>query len=314
MNLAINFDNPTPAPDCGYKAWYRRKGDTSYSTATTSGSTSGETSIGITVSAPACYEGYVKSDCCNNNLSLAAPYGVNAYSPVDVAVEVATVSEELVFQATITSTYANPYDVLIGGTFNDTSISGTTTIAYTATYPAGSITATVTLVGTPVTSEDVISAVTITAIAPVFDNGGTLQQYDAVYTPSYFQFYDGSTSGVTWDGAPTTLPSFTLDDFNITAIDLNGNATAGRLLCSWIQHSLYGDAESPYNYITLQVKDADNVIIGSLLTTPLILGLINISIPLVKANRALVPSTPFTMVARWADNTIIASKVFYLPG
>lgn len=310
MNLHISWTNPTPLPSCGFDAYYRRKGDNEYSTLATSGTTSGST---VHISAPASYEGYVKSDCCSGVVSPAAPFGVNAYSGVHIAISFTT-NPLPSYIATITSTYANPYDTLITGTFVSTNTSGATTIGYTATYPADSVIVTVVLGNSPASSSETISSPVITSISPVFNNGGSLQQFDSVDTPPYFMFYDSSTSGVTWNGSPTTLPSFTLDAFNVTSQDTNLNILAGDLLISWIQESLYLAAVSPYDYITFQVKDADNVIIGSLLTTPGTLGLVNAIIPLTKAARALIPTTPLIMVTRWGNTSLISSKSFYLPG
>lgn len=310
MHLNITWNNPVPLPSCGFDAYYRRKGDSEYSTLATSGTTSGST---VPISAPASYEGYVKSDCCSGVVSPPAPFGVNAYSGLHVAISFTT-NPIPSYIATITSSYPNPYNTLITGTFISTNTSGSTTVAYSATYPAGSITATVVLGNSPASSSETITNPLIVSIAPVFDNGGSIQQFDAVDTPPYFMFYDGSTSGVTWNGSPTTLPSFTLDAFNVTSQDSNLNILSGDLLVSWIQESLYMSAVSPYDFITFQVKDADNVIIGSLLTTPNALGLVNAVIPLTKAARALIPTTPLIMITRWGNTSLISSKSFYLPG
>jgi len=309
MNLLITWAAPTPIPSCGYTAYYRRKGDPSYLTATTSGATS----VNIPITNPASYEGYVQSNCCGNNLSLQSPWGVNKWEPINIAISRNAIQNQ--YSALITSPYANPYATYLSGTFYN----GVITVTFTSLlYPANSTTATV-LFGTadiPVT----ISNIVVTSITPAFDNSGSLQRFDAVLTPPYFVFYDGSTSGVTWLGSPATLPSFTLDTFTITAQDQSGNTTVGNLLVSWVQDFLYaatsgGTLVFPNTLVIFQVKDPGNNIIGTLTTTPGLLGVNNASITLTLANASypLTNSTQFVMICRRGNNTLISSNVFYLP-
>ncbi len=317
MDLKIIWTPPTPVPDCGYIAQYRRKGDSSYSLAT-SGSTSGTTDYTVVqVSAPANFEGYVQSNCCEGQLSGISPFGVNSWQPLHVTISLQPFPTT--FLATVTSDYPNPYATYITGSFNATTISGTTSIPYTVLYPADVTTASL-LISGALSATTTVSGNVVTAIAPSFDGGGSLQQLDPSLTPSYFQFYNGSTSGVTWDGSPTSLPSFTLDQFNITAVDGSGNTLAGSLLVSWAQQSVYhvtsgGTIPSPYNQVLFQVKDAGNNIIGTLTTVTGTLGLVNAVITLNRSSNLypLTPATQLMMITQWANSSTIVSKQFYLP-
>lgn len=319
MNLIITWNNPTPLPSCGYTAYYRRKGDPAYTLINTSGSTSAVTSVNTYLTVPADIEGYVVSNCCENNLSMFSPFGINIWSPVNTVISLQS-SPSLAFLATITSTYPNPYPTYINGNFNYTTSSGTTNIQYTALYPANSKSAVITLSGTPsISNIQTISGNVVTSIVPSFDNGGSLQQFDEFLTPPYFAFYDGATSGVTWLGSPATLPSFTIDAFNITAEDTGGSTMQGNLLVSWIQSSIYGTSGNtiplPFNQVIFQVKDAGNNIIGTLTTFPGQLGVVNAVIPLTRSSASypLIRTTQFVMICRWADNSLISSNTFYFP-
>lgn len=308
MHLNIAWVNPSPHPECGYKAIYRKNADDVYNTFLTSGSTSGSTTIAVPVLYPACFEGNVYSDCCLDSLSTGTPFGVNAYSPffLSVAMQVSP----LKYLMTITSTFANPYDTLITGTFTS-SLAGT--VSYTATYVAGSIHAVVTLSNTPSSANEVISNIQVSAIAPVFDNGGTLQQLDTVSTPDYFQFY--YTSGTTtWNGSPTVLPSFLLNSFSATIQAPDFTVLAGDLLVSWIQQYPYAGGASPYDTVTFKVYDSDNALLGTAASYTSTNGLINATITLTKAAVPLVTTNLFTIKTYWSDNTLINTKTFYLPG
>jgi len=112
MNLSIAWVPPVPAPTCGYKALYRAKGQTTYTEISASGTTAT-----VVLSAPACYEGLVKSDYCSGNTASGMPFGVNAYGEFSVAVVLNDSGEA---EVTISSTYANPYDLMVTGTFDAT--------------------------------------------------------------------------------------------------------------------------------------------------------------------------------------------------
>lgn len=319
MNLVIKWTPPTPVPACGYIAQYRRKGDPAYTLAT-SGSTSGITDYTVaSVAAPANFEGYVQSNCCSENVSNVSPFGVNSWQPLTIGITV--INSPLLYVATVNGNYNNPYGTYITGTFNATTTSGTTTVPYTVLYPANSTNAQIEIVSpVPTTIATTISAVVITSINPAFDGGGSLQQFDSSLTPPYFQFYDGSTSGVTWNGSPTSLPSFTLDSFITTATDTTGTILSGNLLVSWIQHRIYGQTSGgtvpiPYNQINFIVKDGANNIIGTYSNIPGALGVVNAVIPLtrISSNYPLIPSTQFMMITQWSNGSTIVSKQFYLP-
>jgi len=317
MNLHINWLKPATLPSCNYKVAYRRIGDAVYTELETSGNTSGITSgsADITVSAPASYEGYVQSNCCGDNYSESDPWGVNAYSTIGISIAMQV--SPLSYIATITSTYANPYDTVITGTFVS-NLAGTVT--YTATYPADSTTANVALANVPVSANEVISSIGITTISPVFENGGQLQQEDDVLTPTYFEFYatSGATSGATTTyGNPLTLPSFILRQFNTTEVDISGNPISGNLLVAWIQDSKYLDAVFPYDTITLTIQEDG---IGTVLGTGVISagtnGIRELSIYMVKGTLPIATTTLYKMQMYWTDDTqppIHPSRTFYLP-
>jgi len=320
MDLLIRWTAPTPVPDCGYSGFYRRKGDTDYSL-TTSGSTSGSTNyVSTVIAAPASYEGYLLSNCCSSNLSANSPFGVNGYSPLTAVISVR--SNPLNFIVTVTSTYPNPYQTYISGTFTSTiAVSGSTSIPFTVAYPAGATSAILPVTGyTPASAASPITLPVISSITPVFNGGGSLQQYDPVNTPLYFMFYNSTSGTPTWTGSPTSLPSFTLDQFNSTAVDSGGNILSGQLLMSWAQESNYlqtsgGTIPSPYTQVNFIVKDGGNNTIGTLATFTGTLGLVNAAITLNRSSNLypLVPSTQLMMITQWANGSTIISKQFYLP-
>lgn len=313
MTLTLEWDNPTPQPVCGYKAFYRQKGGIAYSYIETSGATSATTSLVLSTGAVGCYEGYVQSNCCSDNFSEHDPWGVNMYSPLAVAIAVQ--ASPLSYIATITSTYANPYDTIITGTFTS-SLAGV--LAYTATYPAGSTTAAVVVSGTPLSANaETISNVTISAISPVFNNGGSLQQYDAVNTPDYFEFTatSGQTSGTTfWNGDPMVLPSFTLDSFNVTEVDGSDVVQQGVIQLSWAQSILYGSGVHPYNIINAEVKDPGGVSMGEAIWVIDRVGLRNMQITINKTSGYTISTVlNMSLVLTWADDSALGTASFYLP-
>lgn len=310
MNLIVNWISPSPYPGCNFDIAYRRNYDTSYLTLSTSGTTSGGTRA-ITIAAPACLEGYITADCCNNNLSEQVPFGVNAYVQVSIAISVITNN----YTATINSLYGNPYPTLLTGSFR----ANGSLINYSATYAANSTSGTVTLA--TATSGSTITDISISSIAPVFDQGGALQQYDSVSTPPYFQFVttqtsgntSGQTSAVTWTGTPLTLPSFVLRSFIVTAQSPQGDPLAGNLLISWIATSVYGSGISPYNETLFKVYDPDSSLMG---TAPVLLtdaGFLTAVIPISKVTATLGPGSQFTMKTFWGDGSLSSTKLFYLP-
>lgn len=312
MTLTIQWNNPTPHPTCGYKAFYRQKGGISYSSINTSGSTSATTSLVVTTNAPACYEGYIQSDCCSDNFSENNGWAVNAYSPVGVVASIRT--SPLSYIVTITSAYPNPYDTIIEGTYVS-NLAGTR--SYSATYPAGSTSAVVVVSGTPASNAETISNTTISTISPVFNNGGSLQQYDAVNTPDYFRFTatSGQTSGTTfWNGNPMVLPSFTLDSFNVTEVDGSGVVQQGVIQLSWAQGVVYGSAVHPYNIINAQVKDPGGNLMGEAIWTMGTTGLKNVQITINKTSGYTISTVlNMSMVLTWADDSVLGTSSFYLP-
>lgn len=78
MNLSITWVPPVPAPTCGYRALYRAKGAAAYTEISTSGTTAT-----VVLTAPACYEGLVKSDYCSGTAS-GVPFGINSYGEFTV--------------------------------------------------------------------------------------------------------------------------------------------------------------------------------------------------------------------------------------
>ena len=309
MNLTLQWTNPVQHPSCGYKAVFRRKSDSAYTELAISGTTSGTSLLTIGVPAPASYEGYIQSDCCLDNLSTGDPFGVNGYSPLSIAIAVQ--ANPLHYIATITSTYANPYDNVITGSFTS-SVQGT--VSFTVTYPADSTTADVTLVSTPASAAEVISNITVSSITPSFSNGGSLQQLDPVRTPAYFEFY--STSGTTvWNGDPLVLPSFTLDAFNVTETDTNGNVITGDLLVSWAQPYLYGGGTGIYSSFTVVIQETVSLDdMGTWEYIPSANGLRNATIKLSRIGANFITSSlSYTMHFNWADGNEVETKDCYLP-
>ena len=307
MNLNIAFDNPTPIAPCGYKALYRRKGDPSYTELSASGATSGQTSIHIGLSAPASYEGTIQSNCCAESLSDTLPFGVNAYSPVLVLVSIRAVP--LNYIATVTAPYGNPYATVITGTF----MSSGSTLNYSLTFPANSTSSSIVLANSASSASEYIHNTTVGAIAPVYDNGGAIQQYDPVSTPPYFQFFSSGTTAPAYNGIPITYPSFTLDQFHANAYDQSGNILAGALFVSWIQDVVYNSGASPYNVLTFKVYDGATQI-GATSFDPTILGLRQTSIQLTKLTNPRTPGYAFTMKVMLSDTSLSSAKTFYLPG
>lgn len=316
--LNLVWTNPFPQPSCGYNILYRREGDSSYLITNTSGTTSGSSSLPILVSAPANFEGMIQSNCCSGNNSPGLPFGVNTYAQFGLSIHV-VFSPSTSYQVVISSVYPNPYDTYIGGTFllltTSGVTSGSTTITFTnVVYPAGSTTTTVFLPNSvPTASTYTTSGITVSSIAPAFNYGGTIQQFDPINTPPYFQFYYNPLP--IWNGSPFTLPSFVLSLFSVTEQDTNNNILAGNLTCTWIQSSLYGDGSIKYGSITLTITDPGSNIIGGIsnLQTPMGLRSTTISMSLANISYPLTSSTLFTITGKWADGSVIGSTTFYLP-
>jgi hypothetical protein len=297
MELLIAWVPPVPAPTCGYRALYRAKGASAYTEISTSGTTAT-----VVLTAPACYEGLVKSDYCSGTAS-GVPFGVNAYGEFSVE---GTLNESNEVEITITSAYPSPYDLMVSGTYDLTANLVTTTETFTdITLTAGDTTHSE-IVTAPVSGSTTISNTLVTAFASVFNEGGELQQLDPVTTPEYFQFYWDQDAVPVWDGAPITLPSFTLDSFTVTEQDTEGNPTAGTLNFSYIVSD--GPAQ-PFNLVEIIARDA----FGEIGTTIISIenkGVTNATIDII-INDLLLDSRQFR--AYWPDTTLIVQKEFMLP-
>lgn len=313
LQMTVYWLNPAIHAACGYKVLYRKKGGSVYSTLDTSGSTSGSTSINITTTAPASYEGYIKSNCCNDNLSSGDPFGENGYGLIYAVAGIRT--SPLNFKVTVTSPYPNPYDTIITGTFVSNQQG---TLSYSATYPAGSTSAVIIVGNTPTGNNiEAVSNTTINTITPVFNNGGQLQQYDPVSTPAYFEFFStsGATSGTTtWNGNPSTLPSFTQDLFSVTETDISSNPLAGDLTVSWAQRNSYRTGLFPYDSMKFTIEQvSDSVVLGSQEFASNIAGLRTVTISMIKGTQAISVSTLYRLRSYWADDSSAGSATFYLP-
>jgi len=307
MNLIVNWTSPTPYPANDFDISYRRNYDPGYTVIAVAGTTSGSTHS-FPVTAPTCYEGYIQSECGGENISPPVPFGVNAYQSFHVTFNVSGTT--LIEQAS--TIYPNTYPILaeftihyhIGPTPGTLTISGTypantTSFSSSSTVPAGLV----------------IDSFNINSIISVFDNGGELQQLDSVNTPPYIKTYwDGNTSGTSWNGSPLTLPSFIIQGFTPTAVDGSGNVLAGNILISWIADSIYGNAISPYNEVIFNVYDPNaGEFMGTAIANPNTLGLITASIPINIAVSPINTSTEFTMTTSWGDNSLSHTSLFYLP-
>jgi hypothetical protein len=305
MILSITYDTPTPPATCGFKAQYRKNTAAVYTEILAEESATGMTA---TVAAPCCIEGYVQSDCCDGLLSVNTPFGINSY--VEFETEAGNNTEIQQFTITVTSEYANPYDTLVAGTLSYTVTGDPYTLNYDVTLPAGETTITENI-GVASISAIIVSNV-VTSHSPIFSYGGELQQTDPLRTPDYFAFI-ASPSGSTWDGSPTSLPSFTQNAFIVTEQDESENVTAGNLLISWIYDSIYEDGVTPYDNVTFEVYDSNSDLIGTNMVSTSTKGLRNTTIALTKDTIPLTETNEFTMTTRWDDNSEIVSKVFYLP-
>jgi hypothetical protein len=303
--LIILWTPPTPPPAQGYEVAYRANGFPSYMFANTSGMTSGVNSVIVSGLAPACYEGYVQSECSGeSNFSLPVSWGINSQLALTWILQRNFFTNQSVLF--FTSAYGNPYNTLVSGTYV---VNGSPS-PFSFTYPAGAVNFAEVL-----TSGSTVTSVTVTSVSPAFDNGGSLQQFDSVNTPQYFQFYatSGMTSGVTWTGSPITLPSFVLMGFNVTSVDGSGNPLSGNLLVQWIQSVVYGGGIGIYSHVTFNVYDPDTSIMGTVTVPYGVPGLNMASIPMTKVAANLNTSTQFTMTTLWADTSLSATQVFYLP-
>lgn len=306
--MTITWDSPISLPDGGFIGSYRRKAmSTPYSTFVTSGTTSGNT-YSLTVEAPASYEGYMQSSCIAlDSESSNDPFGVNAYLPLNFSAET-DVAGQLIL--TISSDFGNPYDTLVAGIIIASDASSN---AFSVTYDATNTTQEFTIVNNLPPSQPATS-ITVSSIDPAFDNGGQIQQLDTVLTPDYFLFYDGLTSGTTWNGNPALLPSFTLDTFIPTEQDVDENITKGLLSFSWIYDSVYMSAVSPYTFVTLKVLDpADDSVMGSVVMSPTPIGLRSNSIEITKQVTAITDSNSFKLRLYWANGSNGGTITFYLP-
>lgn len=313
QSLIISWTSPIPSPACGFTAAYRANGIPSYTTINTSGNTSGET-ISIPSLSPACYEGYIESNCCGTSLSANSPFGVNSWQPLYANL----VYGQTTVTLNITTAYPNPYNSIISGGLVFVTSGGTTVRPFTLHFPAGT-----TIISGSDTKYSDVATITISAITPSFDNGGALQQYDSVATPQYFQFYNtsgctsGSTSGCTipsWNGSPIVLPSFILRAFNVTATDISGTKViAGDIIVSWIQHFVYQGGSGIYSHVTFNVYDPDTSLMGSITIPAGQVGLNTVTIPISLVISPISTSTEFTMTTQWSDESVSASELFYLP-
>jgi hypothetical protein len=298
MNLSIAWVPPVPAPTCGYKALYRAKGQTTYTEISASGTTAT-----VVLSAPACYEGLVKSDYCSGNTASGMPFGVNAYGEFSVAVVLNDSGEA---EVTISSTYASPYDLMVTGTFDGTANLMTTTYPFSDITLSAGETSYTEIVTAPLPGSPIISNIVVTSFSSVFNEGGQLQQLDPVSTPEYFQFYWDQDGEPAFDGAPISLPSFTLDSFTITEQDISGNPTAGTLNFSYIVPDTY---VPPFNLVELIATDGTGTV-GTTIVSIEGKGVTNASIDIVITGSLLDNRE---MVAYWPDTTLITQKEFHLP-
>jgi len=308
--MTVYWTAPIPYPSCNYNLYYRPKNYYLYSALTTSGFTSGGSSYSIPLTSPACYEGYIQSNCCSNSFSPNVPFGVNYYQ--QLFTNITTLGAQKEFLVNITTANPNPYNTVVSGNFYAITTSGSSLIPYSVTYPAGSTSASIPVPGY-VYNSGTTSGNTITSLLPQFDNGGALQQNDSLLTPQYFAYIP--TSGFTWSGSPLDLPSFTLDTFNVTATNASsGIVTAGQLNFSWIYDFVYSGGAIPYNVVNLSIYDQSANLMGTVITNTGTLGLQNATINILdKSGYGITDTTLYTFKATWASGSLISSKNFYLP-
>ncbi len=309
ISLTFTWDSPVSLPDGGFIGSYRRKAmSTPYNTFVTSGTTSGNTYT-LTVGAPANYEGYMQSSCIAlDSESSNDPFGVNAYLPLNFSARSNNVAQLIL---TISSDFGSPYDTLVEGIIIGSDSSSN---PFSVTYTVGNTEQEYNIASNILPANTPAISITISAITPTFNNGGQLQQLDTILTPDYFLFYNGLTSGTTWNGNPATLPSFTLDNFIPTEQDVDENITKGLLNFSWIYDSIYMNGVSPYTFVTLKVLDpADDSVMGSVVMSPTPIGLRSNSIEITKQVTAITSSNQFKLRLYWANGSNGGDLSFYLP-
>lgn len=301
MNLDISWSVPSPAPTCGFKAQYRRKTDPTYTEVDTTGTT-----LALSVEAPASYEGKVFCDCCSESISNGVSFGINAYSLLSAS----AVVNNQTLTLTLSSDYSNPYDTLVEGNITVVVQNNPQVVPFSVTYNKDNTTQDFNLGASQGQSVD---STEITVIGPIFNGGGQLQQVDPLSTPPYFKFYySGEISGNTWNGSVASLPSFTLDQFNVTELAVDGiTPLAGQLMFSYILGTVFPNA---WDSFSIEVYDpSSSVLVGSTILSKLPLGLRSEVINLTKDVSPLDNTTEFVMKVLWPDNTIFDVKTFYLP-
>lgn len=302
--VRIHWTAPSPIPSCGYKVLYRRNADPSY---TERDIISGTTTT-IVVTAPACYEGLVKSDCCGDSVAPGIPFGVNAYQPLTlVSITIDPITRQ--YTANVTSRYANSYDIIFSALFT---LNGTPGFSAIFTYPAGSTDATVLSTATAPSVDDTITDIAFQTLVPIFNNGGAIQQLDAVNTPPYFKFYpEGDVSGTTWAGSPSDLPSCILTAFTPTEIDIDGNVISGTLQMSYILDQII---DNSFDNVIINVYDDNLALVGTITSLKTPLGIRYETISLIDVDdNYFTTEMLLTMEVLWPDESLINSVRFQLP-
>lgn len=307
MNIVLNFTAPSPAPTCGFQATYRQKTSTSYLLAVSSGAS-------MTISpVPGSYEGNVYSNNCDS-LSVGSPYGVNLRVPVKVGI----VNTGADYQLYISSAYPLPYQQTIYGQFTQTTTNPTTvaTVSFQAIFPAGSPIATVliTLLDgiTFIPVSGTYSSLSVTGIVANLPYSGSIAHADPALTPSNATPY-WIASGYTWEGSPTTLPSFTLDYFSPITYGSDGKALTGTLAISWIQSDLISGGGSPYDTVAFQVYDGSTLIGQNPGVATSKMGLNTATIGITKSSQVFNTTSVFTLKTLWTNGSIIKSLPMSIP-
>lgn len=308
--LGVQWTEPTPVPSCGYRVQFRRNTEADYQ----SGETSGTTFImPLNDEQLGSYEGMVICDCCDGKTSQGKRFGVNANTPLTFVGSVQ--ADPLKFIIAVSAIYPNTYDVEITGVLNVHSDVGGIDYSVgfgTLTLPKGDTSAQ-RVFGSPIDATDTITSVDITAISPIFNNGGKLQQYDPINTPPFLGYYDGSGS-IPADGI--FLPSTVLRQFNVTEVDVDDNPLAGNLIMSVIVDTTGTPIpDLPFDTAIVAIFDGLSEI-GSLLISleqVLIGGYMEFTIPMIKGDNPIDTSTVYTMKLLLPDDTPVGSAVFHLP-
>ena len=258
-NLQFSW-NANPVSDCGYRVYYRRKGEPAYQDFT-------ELTTSATISnVPAgSYECKIKSTCCDGTEGDELPFGKNTWNKIAASALVVELPGGNAVEITLTPTLPVVYDIYLTGHVSVTNGGTTSTIPFGGVIPAGSTVVTFLIEdggGNTVylNPGDALGAVTLTMFTEDYNVSqiGNIENFDSGLTPDHTKPYFSVIPS--WNGSPLELPSFFLKSY-----DPDGNG-GGVLTFEFILDQLHGSVSS----VDILIKDPGiaNTEIGSV-TVPL---------------------------------------------